>query len=42
MQDNGTPPYDGLSLYHPGRRQVPAKLRALIVLGRELRLEGAR
>ena len=28
--EDWTPPFDGVHLYHPSRRQVPPALRALI------------
>jgi DNA-binding transcriptional LysR family regulator len=33
--EDWTPPYPGISLYYPGRRNLPAKLRAFVELARE-------
>ena len=35
--DEWTPPFEGLCLYYPGRRHVPAPLRALVDLVKEIR-----
>ncbi|WP_180980751.1 LysR family transcriptional regulator [Sinorhizobium sp. M4_45] len=35
-----TPPYPGLCLYYPGRRNIPAKLRRLVDLIHEIRQSG--
>ena len=35
--DEWTPAFDGLRLYYPGRRHVPAPLRALVDLVKEIR-----
>jgi DNA-binding transcriptional LysR family regulator len=35
--DEWTPPFDGVCLYYPGRRHVPAPLRALVELVKEIK-----
>jgi DNA-binding transcriptional LysR family regulator len=35
--DEWTPPFEGLCLYYPGRRHLPAPLRALVDLIKEIR-----
>jgi DNA-binding transcriptional LysR family regulator len=35
--DEWTPPFDGICLYYPGRRHLPAPLRALVDLVKEIR-----